>query len=111
MAGADLDSVIRSMGKKQHHSLMAEARKRQARLMALAAKAKTKEGRARYRQTAKDMMLLASAAARRLLITAENTADSYARAMKRAIEDMKAANEAPQKSAKKPARAKLNLPR
>ena len=101
MAGADLDSVIRSMGKKQHQALMAEARKRQAQLIGLAAKAKTKEGRARYRQTAKDMMLLAHAAARRLLITAENTADSYARAMKRAVE---AAEE--EKSAQKAAKKK-----
>jgi len=108
MAGADLDSVIRSMGKKQHQTLMAEARKRQARLMTLAAKAKTREGRARYRQTAKDLMLLASAAARRLLITAENAADSYARAMKKAIDDMKQANEAKQKSAKKPAKGKAS---
>ncbi len=106
MAGADLDSVIRSMGKKQHHSLMAEARKRQAQLMKLAAKAKTRDAKVRYRQTAKDMMLLASAAARRLLITAENAADSYARAMKKVVEDMKAANEAQPKSAKKPAKSK-----
>jgi hypothetical protein len=105
MAGGDLDSVIRSMGKKQHQALMAEARKRQARLMGLAAKAKTKEGRARYRQTAKDMMLLAHAAARRLLITAQNTADSYARAMKRSREQ-EAAETVKEKSAQKTAKKK-----
>jgi hypothetical protein len=104
MAGADLDHVIRSMGKKQHQALMAEARKRQARLMTLAAKAKTKEGRARYRQTAKDMMGLANAAARRLLITAENAADSYARAMKRAEEERKAATASARKGSSKPAK-------
>ena len=87
---------------------MAEARKRQARLMALAAKAKTRDAKARYRQTAKDMMLLAHAAARRLLVTAENAADSYARAMKKVVEEMKAANEAKQKSAKKPAKSKAS---
>ena len=91
MAEADLDVVIRGIGKTQHKALTAEARKRHARLMALAAKAKTKDAKARYKQTAKDMMLLASAAARRLQITAENTADSYARAMKKAVEDIKAA--------------------
>ena len=108
MAGADLDHVIRSMGKKQHQALMAEARKRGAKLMALAAKAKTRDAKARYRQTARDIMGLASAAARRLLITAENTADAYARAMKKVVEDMKATNEAKQKSAKKPAKSKAS---
>lgn len=104
MAETGLDIVIRSIGKKQHQALMQEARKRQARLMGLASKAKTKESKAHYRQTAKDMMLLANAAARRMLITAENTADSYARAMKKALEDMKAAAEAARKKpAKKPA--------
>ncbi len=91
MAEADLDIVIRSMAKQQHKALMAEARKRYARLTGLAAKAKTKEGKARFKQTAKDMMLLANAAARRLQITAENAADSYARAMKNALEEIKTA--------------------
>jgi hypothetical protein len=90
MAETDLDVVIRGIGKTQHKALIAEARKRQARLASLAAKAKTKEAKARLKQTAKDMMLLANAAARRLQITAENAADSYARAMKNALEEMKA---------------------
>jgi hypothetical protein len=91
MAETDLDGVIRSIGKTQHKALIAEAKKRYARLAGLAAKAKTKEGKARFKQTAKDMMLLANAAARRLQITAENAADSYARAMKNALEEIKAA--------------------
>ena len=91
MAEADLDVVIRSIGKTQHKALMAEAKKRHARLNGLAAKAKTKEGKARLKQTAKDMMALANAAARRLQVTAENAADSYARAMKNALEEIKAA--------------------
>lgn len=70
---------------------MGEAKKRHARLMGLAAKAKTKESKARLKQTAKDMMELANAAARRLQLTAENAADSYARAMRNALEDIKAA--------------------
>jgi hypothetical protein len=36
---------------------------------------------------------MASAAARRLQLTAENAADSYARSMKKAVEDIKAAEE------------------
>jgi siderophore synthetase component len=91
MAETDLDAVIRGIGKTQHKALMAEAKKRHARLAGLAAKAKTKEGKVRLKQTAKDMLLLASAAARRLQITAENAADSYARAMKNALEEIKAA--------------------
>jgi siderophore synthetase component len=91
MAETDLDAVIRGIGKTQQKALLAEAKKRHARLTGLAAKAKTKEGKARFKQTAKDMMLLANAAARRLQITAENAADSYARAMKSALEEIKAA--------------------
>jgi hypothetical protein len=91
MAETDLDAVIRGIGKTQHKALMAEAKKRHARLAGLAGKAKTKEGKARFKQTASEMMQLANAAARRLQITAENAADSYARAMRKALEDMKAA--------------------
>jgi hypothetical protein len=101
MAEADLDVVIRSGAKKLHKALMDEARKRQARLAGLAAKAKTRDAKARHRQTAKEMMLLAHAAARRLQITAENAADSYARAMKKALEDIKAAEAKPAKKAVK----------
>src|SRR6201996_4502232 len=91
MADTDLDVVIRGIGKTQHKALMAEAKRRQARLTGLAAKAKTKEGKARLKQTAKDMMVLANAAARRLELTAQNAADSYARAMRHALEEIKAA--------------------
>jgi len=105
MSEADLDIVIRSIGKTQHKALMAEAKKRYTKLTGLAAKAKTKEGKARFKQTAKDMMLLANAAARRLQITAENAADSYARAMKNALEEIKAA-EAKMAAAKTEAAAK-----
>jgi hypothetical protein len=100
MAGADLDSVIRSIAKNQHKVLMDAARKQQGLLMGLATKAKDKAAKARYKQTAKTTLLLASAAARRLQITAENAADSYARAMKKAAEDMKAAEAKPAKAAK-----------
>jgi hypothetical protein len=87
MAEADLDIVIRSIAKKQHKILMDAAKKRHGRLMGLAAKAKDKGTKARYKQTAKTTLLMAGAAARRLQITAENAADSYARAMKKAAEE------------------------
>jgi hypothetical protein len=44
---------------------------------------------------------MANAAARRLQVTAENAADSYARAMKRAAEEIEAAEEKPAKKAVK----------
>lgn len=103
MAEADLEIVIRSTAKKLHKAVMEEARKRQARLSGLAAKAKTSDAKARYRQTAREMMLLANAAARRLQITAENAADSYARGMKKALENIKAAEASP---ARKPVKKK-----
>src|ERR1700753_4217011 len=101
MAEADFDVVIRSAAKKLHKALIEEARKRQTRLSGLAAKAKTKDGKARYRQTARAMSVLAQAAARRLQIAAENAADSYARGMKKALEDIKAAEAKPAKKAVK----------
>lgn len=105
MTETDLDGVIRGIGRTQHKALMDEAKKRHARLMGLAAKAKTKQGKARLKQTAKDMMLLAHAAARRLRLTADNAADSYARAMRNAVEEIKAveARAAAVKAAKKKA--------
>jgi hypothetical protein len=88
MAEADLDAVIRSMARKQHKTLLDAAKKRHGRLMGLAAKAKNKESKDRLKQTAKATLLMAGAAARRLQITAENAADSYARSMKKAIEEI-----------------------
>jgi uncharacterized protein YutE (UPF0331/DUF86 family) len=100
MAEVDLDGVIRSIAKKQHKIVMDAARKRHGRLMGMAAKAKDKAKKARYKHLAKNTLLLAGAAARRLQITAENAADSYARAIK------KAAEEQPAKPAKKVAKKK-----
>jgi hypothetical protein len=87
MAEADLDVVIRSIAKKQIKVLTDAAKKRHGRLMGLAAKAKDKDARARHRHIAKATLLSAAAAARRLHITAENAADSYARSIKKAIEE------------------------
>jgi hypothetical protein len=113
MAEADLDGVIRSIAKTQHKVLMDAARKRQGRLMELSAKAKDKAAKAQLKQTAKDTLLLAGAAARRMQIAAENAADSYARAVKKAAEDLKQsaaaeqaklAKKAAEKAAKPPAK-------
>jgi hypothetical protein len=107
MAEADLDVVIRSIAKKQHKVLMDAAKKRHGRLMGLAAKAKTREIKARYKETARTSLLLAGAAARRLQVTAENAADSYARAMKKAAEEQLAKQAAEKKPVKnKPVKKK-----
>jgi hypothetical protein len=84
MAEVDLDVVIRQIAKAQNKSLMASAKKRRDQIMARAAKAKTKEARDQFRLVARSTMELGAAAAKRLQISAENTADSYARAIKNA---------------------------
>jgi hypothetical protein len=102
LAEADLDVVIRSIAKAPNKSLMQAAKKRHDRFMAMAASAKDKEAKARYKQIAKDTMLCAGAAARRLHLTAQNAADSYLRAMKKAAEQQPAKKPAAPKPAKKP---------
>lgn len=97
MAGADLDVVIRSIAKKQVRVLTDAAKKRHGRLMGMAARAKRKEASERYRHIARNTLLLAGLAARRLQITAENAADSYARSMKKAAEEKLAAKPARKK--------------
>ena len=103
MAEADLDVVIRSMAKQQIKTLTAAAKKRQGRLMAMAAKARDKDAKDRFKHLAKSTLLHAAAAARRLHITAENTADSYLRSMKRTAEEYVPAKPAKEKSTEKPA--------
>jgi hypothetical protein len=100
MAETDLDVVIRSMAKKQVKALTDAARKRQGRLMGMAGKAKDKDSRERYRQLAKSTREFAAAAVRRLEITAENTAESYARAIKKVAEELAAAKAAKEQAAK-----------
>ena len=100
MAETDLDVVIRSMAKKQVKALTDAAKKRQGRLMGMAAKAKDKDGRDHYRQLAKSTRELTAAAVRRLEITAENTAESYARAIKKVAEELAAAKAAKEQAAK-----------
>jgi hypothetical protein len=90
MAEADLDVVIRQIAKQQNKSLMAAAKKRHDQYMARSAKAKDKEAKARFKLIAKSTMLHATATAKRLQNSAENAADSYARAIKKAAEEMPA---------------------
>ena len=91
MAEADLDVVIRRNAKEQYRVLMAAAKARRDHFLALAAKAKDKAGRDRHKQAAKDTMEQGAAIARRLQMSAENAADSYARSIKKAAEEAKAA--------------------
>jgi hypothetical protein len=86
MAEADLDVVIRQLAKQQNKALMAAAKSRRDRYTGLAAKAKNKETREKYKQIAKNTMLQGAAAAKRLQISADNAADSYARSMRQAAE-------------------------
>src|SRR5215213_10322034 len=86
MAEADLDVVIRQLAKQQYKGLMAAAKKRRARYAALAAKAKNGEASAKFKLMAKSTIEQATAAARRLQISADNAADSYARSMRHAAQ-------------------------
>ena len=87
MAEADLDAVIRQTARAQTKALMAAARKRQSVWAARAAKARDKDAKARFRFLAKSTMLNATATAKRLQTSAENAADAYGRAMKKAMEE------------------------
>src|SRR5450755_4309237 len=87
MAEADLDVVIRQLAKQQNKGLMAAVKSRRNRYISLAATAKTKETKERYKQIAKNIMLQGVAAAKRLQISADNAADSYARSMRHAAEE------------------------
>ena len=84
MANGDLDVVIRQLAKQQNKGLLAAAKKQRDRYASLAAKAKDKPAKDRLRQLATDTMEHATAAARRLQISADNAADSFARSMRQA---------------------------
>jgi hypothetical protein len=101
MADADLDVVIRQLAKQQYKGLMAAAKKRRDRYAGLAAKAKNGDARARLKLVAKNTMEQAAAAARRLQISADNAADSYARSMRQAAEAPLPAAKPAKKAAKK----------
>jgi hypothetical protein len=101
MAEADLDIFIRQIAKAQNKTLMAAVKKRRDQIMARAAKAKDKETRDQFRLIAKGTMELGAAAAKRLQNSAQNTADSYARAIRNVAEEAAAAAKAAKKPAKK----------
>jgi hypothetical protein len=86
MAEADLDVLIRSIAKKATKSLMDAAKKRRGKYTAMAAKAANKDTRERYKLTAKNTLLFATAAAKRIQNSADNAADSYLRSVKHAAE-------------------------
>ena len=115
MADADLDVVIRQTAKLQNRTLMAAVKARRDRYLGLAAKAKDKAGKERFKQLAKDATEQGTAAAKRLQTSADNAADSYARSMRKAVEAlqiaeaaqaMKAQNAEKDKAAKKAVPAK-----
>jgi hypothetical protein len=100
MAEADLDVVIRRLAKQQYKDLMAAVKSRRDRYLALAASAKDRPAREKYRQIAKNTVVQGTAAAKRLQISADNAADSFARSMRIAAE-ASAARPAKTKAVKK----------
>ena len=84
MADADLDAVIRQLAKQQNKAILSAAKKRRDRFNGMAVKAKDKDAKERFKMLAREAVEQANAAARRLLISADNVADSYARAMRQA---------------------------
>lgn len=86
MAEADLDILIRSIARKNNKALMDAAKRQRGKYLAMAAKATNKTTKERYRLIARHTVLYATAAARRIQVSADNAADSYRRSMKNAIE-------------------------
>jgi len=112
MADADLDVVIRQLAKQLQTGLMARAKERRDRFSGLAAKAKSKETGDRFKMLAKATVEQATAAAKRLQMSADNVADSYARSMRIAastpimVKVEKKAKDKPEKKAAKAKKAK-----
>jgi hypothetical protein len=109
MADADLDVVIRQLARQLHTGLMTRAKERRDRFNGLAAKAKGKETGARFKMMAKATMEQATAAAKRLQMSADNVADSYARSMRLVASTpipAKVEKKAKEKPVKKAAKAK-----
>ncbi|MBB4396099.1 hypothetical protein [Bradyrhizobium sp. ERR14] len=113
MADADLDVVIRQLARQLQTGLMTRAKERRDRFNGLAAKAKGKETGDRFKMMAKATMEQATAAAKRLQMSADNVADSYARSMRLAAStpvaakvEKKAKEEKPAKKAAKAKKAK-----
>lgn len=96
MADADLDAMIRKLAKQQHKTLTAAVKKQRDRYAALAAKAKDADARKQLKQIAKDVLEIGTATVKRLQMSADNAAYSYARSIRQATEAAR--------SAKKPAK-------
>jgi hypothetical protein len=105
--------VIRQLAKQQNKTILAAAKKRRDRFNGMAVKAKDKDAKERYKMLAREVLEQAGAAARRLLLSADNAADSYARAMRQAAaaELPKTAERKPDKKAERPADAAAGTPR
>ena len=84
MASADIDVVIRQIAKQQNKAILAAIKARRDHFAGLAAKAKDASSKDRYKQAAKDVTEHGAAAARRLQVSADNAADSFARSMRMA---------------------------
>lgn len=97
MADTDLDAMIRKLAKQQHKTLTAAVKKQRDRYAALAAKAKDADARKHLKQIAKDTLEIGTATVKRLQMSADNAAYSYARSIRQAVE---AAKEAARKSTK-----------
>ena len=98
MANADLDALIRKLAKQQHKTLTAAVKKQRDRYAALAAKAKDADARKQLKQIAKDVLEIGTATVKRLQMSADNAAYSYARSIRQTTEVAKTA------AAKKPAK-------
>jgi len=94
MTGADLGVIIRQTAKQQNKTLMAAVKAQRDRYAGLAAKAKDKTTKDRFKQLAKDATEQGMAAAKRLQMSADNAADSYARSMRKAVEALQIAEAA-----------------
>lgn len=104
MADADLDVVIRQLARQLHTGLMTRAKERRDRFNSLAAKAKGKETGERFKMMARATMEQATAAAKRLQMSADNVADSYARSMRLAASAPIAAKPGKKAKEEKPAK-------
>jgi hypothetical protein len=106
MADADLDVVIRQFAKQQNKHLISAVKSRKAHYTGLAGKAKTPEAKAKFKHMAQQAEMQGSAATKRLQTSADNAADSYARAMRQAAENVPVVKVAVKKATVKKAPAK-----
>src|SRR5258708_6751558 len=90
MADADLDAVIRQLAKQQNKSLMGAAKKRTAFYRAGEGRERKREGRARLKRRARRRRAQGLAGGKGLKIAENKTADSYARAIKNAMDEIAA---------------------